>query len=232
MPGPLNRRRILAGAALSLIPAVARAEAPKSAAFSFPLLGDLHLDRLEQHDLEWLRREKPNDVHQVEEYSRITREVAPGLWKEVREQSAAGAGSPFVVHVGDFVEGLAGTPERARQQCAESVRLVKEAALGRPFLFTKGNHDVTGPGADEAFRSVLLPYLSEGASQELKSASYTMERGDTLFVYFDGYSRDSLPWLERTLAQRRASQLIFVIHQPVVPFGARANWQVYARPNQ
>lgn len=229
---PLTRRQLLAGVTSSLLPAVARAETPKSGAYSFPLLGDLHLDRLEQHDMEWLRREKPNDVHQVEDYSRITREVAPGLLKEVREQVADGGDCPFIVHVGDFVEGLAGTPALARRQCEDSVRLVKEAGFGRPFLFCKGNHDITGPGAEAAFSGVLVPYLSEGLNRELKTSSYTVERGDTLFAYYDSYSRDSLAWLERTLERRRAGRLIVVIHQPVVPFGARANWQVFSRPEQ
>jgi hypothetical protein len=228
----LTRRELIAGAAgLALHGARAAQGAPE--AFAFPLLGDLHFDRLEHHDMAWLEREKPNDVSQVKNYSRLTQEVLPGLLTEVR-QAVAGAKSPipFVVQVGDLVEGLCGTPDLARRHCEEAVAFVREAKLGAPVLFTKGNHDVTGPGSVEAFDQVLLPFLSQGSEQELKSASYTVEKGDSLFVYFDAYSRDSLPWLEKTLADRKPKRLFFVVHLPVVPFGARASWHLFNSPRQ
>jgi hypothetical protein len=70
-----------------------------------------HFDRLEHHDMAWLQKERPNDVRQVENSSRITREVMPALFTEVREQIAAQkVAVPFVVHIGDLMEGLAGHP--------------------------------------------------------------------------------------------------------------------------
>ena len=53
--------------------------------WSFPLLGDLHFDRLEHHDHGWLAREHPGDVSQVQNYSRITREMTPRLFARVSE---------------------------------------------------------------------------------------------------------------------------------------------------
>ena len=50
------------------------------------LLGDLHFDRLEHHDMAWVEREKPNDVRQIQDYSRKTREVMPLLFAHLREQ--------------------------------------------------------------------------------------------------------------------------------------------------
>jgi len=129
--------------------------------------------------------------------------------------------------VGDLVEGLCGTPELARRHCEDALAFVREKRLGAPFLFTKGNHDVTGPGAAEAFDQVLLPFLAGEAKQELKTASYTVEEGDALFAYFDAYRRDSLAWLERALEGRRARHLFVVVHPPVVPFGARSTWTVF-----
>jgi hypothetical protein len=231
----LDRRAFLtaAGSALGLtLPAGAADERNPASGFCFALLGDLHLDRLEHHDMEWLRREKPNDVAQVESYSRITREVAPGLFEELREQIAARKDTAFAVHIGDFVEGLSGTPERARTHCRDAISFLRQAKLGTPFLFCKGNHDVAGPGAAEAFDEVLLPFLAGEARQELKTASYVMEHSGALFVYYDAYSRDSLAWLEKTLQGRQAQHLFFVIHPPVVPFGARSTWHVFAHERQ
>src|SRR5688572_16174769 len=53
----------------------------------FPLLGDLHIDRPEHHDQDWLAKEHPGDVSQVTNYCRITREVTPKLLEVVRRRS-------------------------------------------------------------------------------------------------------------------------------------------------
>src|SRR5437867_3035733 len=71
--------------------------------WSFPLLGDLHFDRLEHHDHEWLAREHPGDVSQVQNYSRITRELTPKLFGRVRgslaELNKAKTHVPFVLQL-------------------------------------------------------------------------------------------------------------------------------------
>jgi 3',5'-cyclic AMP phosphodiesterase CpdA len=202
--------------------------------FDFLLLGDLHFDRLEHHDHEWLKREKPNDVRQVENYSRITREVVPSLFAELKGQ-AREKKPAFLCHIGDFVEGLAGTPELARRHCQEAVEFVEKVDLGVPFLFCKGNHDVTGPGAVEAFNDVLQSFIARQAREKV-SSFFTRRQGDCLFVYFDAYDRpaDHLDWLERTLATRPAEirQVFFVVHPPLIPYGARSNWHLFAKPSE
>jgi UDP-2,3-diacylglucosamine pyrophosphatase LpxH len=201
--------------------------------FRFALLGDLHFDRLTHHDTEWLKREKPNDVHQVENYSRLTRETLPGLFAELRQQIATTKDIAFTAHIGDFIEGLAGTPELARLHCREAVAFVREAKTERSFLFCKGNHDVTGPGSVEAFNEVLLPFIAGEARTELvptNGANYITRHGDCLFVWYDAYHRGSLGWLEATLKKRTEKHLFVMIHPPVVPYGARANWHLFAKP--
>ena len=159
---------LLAGTAgLSLLPPPVRAASKE--AFAFPLLGDLHYDKLGCHDLELLGREKPDDLRQVREYSSLTTDTVPRLFASVRETIADLNGSPdttvpFAVQVGDLVEGLCGSAEQARQLDAAALAFVREARLGVPFLFTKGNHDITGPGAADAFKSVFHPFLGEQAA--------------------------------------------------------------------
>jgi 3',5'-cyclic AMP phosphodiesterase CpdA len=138
----------------------------------------------------------------------------------------------LVVHVGDLIEGLCGTPQLARRQCEEVIDLLTKADLGAPLLLTKGNHDVTGPGAVDAYQQVLLPYLAKQAGQPLTTARYAVERHDCLFVQYDCYDRESLGWLERALADRTARHVFVVVHQPIVPFQARPNWSVLIQPNR
>ncbi|MBC8139713.1 MAG: metallophosphoesterase, partial [Fibrella sp.] len=213
------------------------ADAAETREFAFPLLGDLHFDRLEHHDMAWLQKEKPNDIRQVENYSRITREVLPGLFREVKEQIAAQkVAVPFAVHIGDFVEGLAGTPELALRHCREAVEFVETARIGAPFLFCKGNHDVTGPGSVDACNAVLMPFLAAQAKQPLDGSVLTVRQGDSLFVYFDAYDDPAgkgLDRLEKQLAARgNVKQVFFIIHPPVVPYGARSTWHIFAKQSE
>ena len=230
-------KRLLVGAAgLNLLSPPVRAASKE--AFAFPLLGDLHYDELRCHDLELLGREKPDDLRQVREYSSLTTDTVPRLFASVRETIADLNGSPdttvpFTVQVGDLVEGLCGSAEQARQLDADALAFVREARLGVPFLFTKGNHDITGPGAADAFKSVFHPFLSEqaavfGGDRRLTTARYRIEYGNALFCFFDAYDKESLPWLEAELARRTARHCFVVIHPPVVPYGARSTWHLYS----
>ncbi len=230
-------KTLLAGTAgLSLLPPPVRAASKE--AFAFPLLGDLHYDKLSCHDLELLGREKPDDLRQVREYSSLTTDTVPRLFASVRETIAdlnrlPDTTVPFTVQVGDLVEGLCGSAEQARQLDAAALAFVRETRLGVPFFFTKGNHDITGPGAADAFKSVFHPFLGQqaavfGGDSRLTAARYRIEYGNALFCFFDAYDKESLPWLEAELARRTARHCFVVIHPPVVPYGARATWHIFS----
>ncbi len=248
---PLTRRQFIRttvnASSLALVPKLTAASSAGVAAeksFSFVLLGDLHFDRLEHHDMEWVRRDKPNDVRQIENYSRITREVTPALLQTVRETIADLNRTPatrvrFVLQAGDLVEGLCGNEALSVRQNTEAIALVQEARLGAPLLFTKGNHDITGPGSVAAYQSVFHPFLTEQAravndtSAAVKSGSYAVEAGSAVFAFFDAYEAGaSLEWLEALIARRTAQHLFVAVHPPVVPYGARATWNVFAQTRE
>lgn len=239
----ISRRRLLHtswGAAASLaVAAHDRAASSLADAFTFILLGDLHYDKLEHHDMAWLQKKKGGDLGQIKNYSRITADLMPQLFTRVREtivglNQSSQTKVAFVLQVGDIVEGLCGTAELAARQNTEALQFIQGAGLGVPFLFTKGNHDVTGDGAPEAFKEVFHPFLSgemnkvKTGSTKLQQASYTLEQGNSLFCFFDAYDAESLDWLEAALDRRTASHCFVAIHPPVVPYGARSNWHLFA----
>jgi hypothetical protein len=208
--------------------------AREQADFSVIVLGDTHFDRLAHHDMDWLKREKPADVRQVENYSRITEQVLPGLVREVRETVARPSGRvPFVLHLGDLVEGLCGRENLARRHCEEALELFSAKALGAPLVLTKGNHDITGPGADRAFDQILAPATAHPDAEHRQGANSVIRHRGWWFVVFDAYRPDSLEWLGRAVADHRPDHapMIFVIHPPVVPYSARC-WHVMNRPAQ
>jgi hypothetical protein len=247
MSPPLTRRHFLhasaAATGTACLPRWTHAGAPASGAtqpFSFILLGDLHFDRLEHHDMDWVRRDKPHDVSQIENYSRITRDLSPRLFQALRETIAelgptAAAPVTFALQAGDLVEGLCGHEELSTRQNTEALEFIRDSRLGVPLVFIKGNHDITGPGAAAAFRNVFHPFLTtqvqaiSPTAAPVTSARYSFERGNALFACFDAYEPvESLEWLE-AVAQRRTAEHFFVaIHPPVVPYGARATWHLFA----
>ena len=232
-----------AATSLTLAQALSRAAEAKSSkapSFSILLLGDLHYDKLEHHDLAWLDRTHPNDLSQIKNYTRVTTEIMPRLFATLRETITELNQSPatkvaFVLQVGDLVEGLCGSEERSVRQNTEVLEFVRGARLGAPFLFAKGNHDITGDGAREAFARVFHPFLTEQrralmvGADAVSSARYTVEVGNAQFAFFDAYeSAESLEWFEAVAAKRTADHLFTIVHPPVVPYGARATWTVFA----
>lgn len=236
------RRRFLRNAlrvtAALALPSLARAAAPASTkAFSFILLGDLHYAKLAHHDMKWLREHKAGYLSQINNYTRITADITPRLFATVKETMAARAAAPetraaFVLQAGDLVEGLCGTAELSALQNREAIGFVESQKLGVPFVFTKGNHDVTGDGAVEAFKEVFHPFLSQQTAAfqgggEVKSACCSIEHGNAQFCFFDACEKTSFDWLQAALARRTAQHCFVTIHPPVVPYGARATWHLY-----
>lgn len=225
----LTRRQFLASSVAAL-PALS--SAADDSAFSFALLGDLHYDKVDHHDLAWLDRHHAGDLSQIRNYSRITADLTPRLFDAVR-QSVAESRSDFVLQVGDLVEGLCGSEERSERQNREALAFVSSAKLGVPFLFTKGNHDVTGDGAPEAFKEVFHPHLQSQTrgfkgGDKIERAFYTVQHRDALFCFYDAYDVSSLNWLEAALAKRTARHCFVIIHPPVVPYGARSTWHLFS----
>lgn len=238
MPGPLSRRELLR---TSLGAACATVRPPPAAAadgFSLVLLGDLHFDRPEHHDRLWVATTHPDDLQQIEDYARITRDLMPRFFDALRARIAelgrsAAMHTGCVVQAGDFVEGLCGSRALAVRQDEDALAFVRGARLGAPFLFTKGNHDVTGPGAVEAFGDVFHPYLAEQAravspAAAVTSARCAVEVGCAQLVFYDAYDAESLAWFEAAAARRTAAHLFVIVHPPVVPYGARSTWHLYS----
>lgn len=241
----ISRRHFLQTTAAATGLALAPRWAPAASAgagkqFSFVLLGDLHYDKLEHHDMAWVKQDKPNDISQIENYTKITRDISPRLLATVRETIGELNKNPatrvsFVLQAGDLVEGLCGSEELSVRQNTEALAFVRDAKLGVPWLFTKGNHDITGPGAVAAFGSVFHPFLTaqsravNPSSAEVKSARYTVDSGNAQFVFFDAYeAAASLDWFEAVAAKRSAEHFFVVVHPPVVPYGARSTWHIFS----
>ncbi len=226
-------RVILCAHIILLALGVINAKANESTAYSFVYLGDIHFDKNSHHDFDWVRADKPNDIRQIEDYVRITENHTPGLLRRVQSLIESGNGRiKMVVQGGDFTEGLCGTRELQQTQFKDALKCVRKYIPRTPFIAAKGNHDITGPGAREAFDSIMLPWLSKECKKQIDSASFCFTKGPDLFVFFDAYHDNNLDWLQKTLGRNRHRHTFVVMHPPAVPYNARSTWHIFSREKE
>ena len=142
---------------------------------SFIVLGDIHYDLWEDHDMKWLQSEKPSDISQIEEYTSITKENWNDFMSVIKERAITTKfHTKAIVQLGDLSEGLAGTPEKAQQMAANTIKALLDTKMPVPWIISKGNHDVTGPGAKQAFLDHYVPYIRKQTDNpKIQNASYS-----------------------------------------------------------
>jgi 3',5'-cyclic AMP phosphodiesterase CpdA len=204
----------------------------KEGVFSFVILGDMHFDKFEHHDVQYMLENYPNDIRQVINYAHLTWQTMPELMR-VTKAKASEIGAAFFLQLGDFLEGLCGSKELASLQATEFIQFISDQDLQRPFLVTKGNHDITGIGAREVYAETVLPWQQKELQQPVESSNVTFVHKNARFVMFDGYAgAESLDWLKIVLADHKEDHLFFCVHEPVVPYNARSTWHVFNRDLQ
>ena len=201
--------------------------------YSFVYLGDMHFDKMAHHDFEWVRAEKPNDIRQIEGYVKNTEKYTPGLLKRIRDSIESSNGRiKMVVQGGDLTEGLCGSRQLQETQFKDARQMIRNYIPETRFVAVKGNHDITGPGAREAYDNVMLPWLSEECEKKIDSGSFFFMQGPDLFVFFDAYHNNKLDWLEETLCENKHRHAIVVMHPPAVPYNARSTWHLFWRDRE
>ena len=202
---------------------------PSKSEYGFALLGDLHFDKLSHHDMDWVKGRHPGDVRQIENYSRVTKQNSRGLLESVSNSLKDQNISTFaIIQSGDFVEGLCGSYELQALQFKEAIAFVEPLTPSIPFLISKGNHDVTGPGAAKAYSDIIVPWLAKQLDTTISGTSYYVKHKSDLFIFFDAY-RPDLDWLDEVLDQHPARHVFFIIHKPVVPYNARSQWHIFSK---
>lgn len=102
---------------------------------------------------------KPDDLRQVTtEYTQFTKKNWPAFSKQLRNRVKTYKPEiKAILQLGDISEGLAGSEQKAEQMAQSVVKAVDAVAMSIPWIITKGNHDITGPGAQEAFIKYYIP---------------------------------------------------------------------------
>lgn len=200
---------------------------------SFIALGDLHYDKLEFHDLDWLKNKwrNPDDYRQVtQEYTVYTEKNWDSLIavlkyqiKEYQPKVSA------VVQLGDLMEGLAGSPAYAEKMAKGTVKALEEADLNIPWVLIKGNHDGWyGPGEPNAYKQIVVPFLNSKLGIQTENSFYTYSIGPVEFICCPDFpDRDYVvQFIEDSLTKSKAKYKIVAIHTPIIPVTGRC-WDLF-----
>jgi hypothetical protein len=186
---------------------------------------------MKNHDMDWLRN-KPDDMRQVREYTMNTEKNWDDFMGIIRSKALT-VKPPVkaLIQLGDLSEGLAGSEEKAEQMASDIVKAVQAANIPVPWIIAKGNHDVTGPGATEAFLRHYTPmYRNQTGNPEILNASYTYRSGNVQITCLDPWDRsiDMVKFLEGELTSSNAKFKFVAIHEPVIPVTERC-WHTLRR---
>ena len=191
---------------------------------SFLVLGDLHYDLIDDHDMDWLSN-KPDDLRQVKEYTAYIKDNWDDFMEIIR-QKVQTVKPPLkaVVQLGDLSEGLAGTKEKARQMASNTMKAIDASQMPVPWIIAKGNHDVTGPGSYEAFQEFYVPmFRKETNNPEINNASYSYSIENVQITCIDPWDKelDMVTFLEKELSSSKAKFKFVVVHEPIIPVTER-----------
>ena len=203
---------------------------------SLIVLGDLHYDLLSDHDMDWLRT-KPDDLRQVtKEYTVYTEKHWDDFMNLLRVKAeSVKPATKAIIQLGDLSEGLAGSEEKAKQMAQNTMKAIKETKMPVPWILSKGNHDITGPGAVDAFNEYYVPMIrKQTGNPAIHNASYSYSFNQTQITVIDPWDRttDMVAFLDRELSGSSAKVKFVVVHEPVIPVTERC-WHTLRRtPDQ
>lgn len=196
-------------------------------AYEVMILGDTHYDTPET-------RQKDEKLTENQEKARIRNferweKNIPAMLDAAGKRSARNVA--FVVQLGDIIQGGCGSEELQTKAFQEVLAVLKKQ-FSVPLYVVKGNHDIHGPGAEEAFTKIMLPYLNREFGQKNaveNSANYAVMYDKDLFIYFDSM-KPNVDFVEKALEEHKdARHVFFLTHLPVIPSGEgrRPDWIVY-----
>lgn len=200
---------------------------------SFLVLGDLHYDLLNDHDTSWLRTNNPYELGKIiNRFTIITEKTWPDFMGIVRKKTQSYK-PPIkaIIQLGDLSEGSAGSEEKARQMASNVMKAIEVTQMPVPWIIIKGNHDVTGPGAVEAFQEFYVPEIRKQTNNpDIKNASYSYSTGNIQIICLDPWDKnvDMVAFLEEEFTSSDAKFKFVVVHQPVIPVTERC-WHMFAQ---
>lgn len=185
------------------------------------LTGDIHFDLPGDHHWEWV--EEVNHKAAIDMHCARTARTFKPLMETLKNQAlAANPPASAVVQLGDLQEGMAGSPEMASQLTRHTLEAIEAPQLPVPWVLVQGNHGLQGPGAKEAYKAQVVPYLQKELDPSITSMNYSYHIGDAHIVVLDHFNNPDgfIDFLEAELEASTARYKFVAIHEPVIPISS------------
>jgi hypothetical protein len=114
---------------------------------------------------------------------------------------------------------------------SNAMKALDETNIKVPWIIAKGNHDVTGPGAVEAFNEIYVPMIRrQTGNDKITNASYSYRFDNVQITCLDPWdkSTDMAAFLDKELSSSDAKFKFVVVHEPVIPVTERC-WHTLRR---
>lgn len=207
-----------------------------AADYQVMVLGDIHFDAKKYHT-------SPNGEI-VTRYSNKYIDMWNGKSQALLKTSAnmMNANFPFVIQLGDFIQGHAATQEKLANMLTESFREVKKFFPNHKLLSVKGNHDVRRQTANIAlwehqiYEQSFLPLISGELGKKSVKSNYTVTYNNDLYIFYDDFAEPqphtSINFLKKSLeAHPNVRNIFFITHIPLLPCStAKPGWLLPAFP--
>jgi len=192
---------------------------------SLIVLGDIHYDLLDDHEMDWLKK-KPDDLRQVtEEYTVYTKKNWTDFTAIIKNKATSEVPPvKAVIQLGDLSEGLAGSEDKAFQMASHTMKAIDETEMPVPWIIARGNHDITGPGAEQAFKEYYVPmFRKQTGNSKINNASYSYSYDNVQITCIDPWDKetDLIRFLEKELTASKAKYKFIAVHEPVIPVTER-----------
>lgn len=211
-------------------------------------MGDLHYDNKECREPEMLKNLKDWQKDEMNRNLRSWREDGESLkMLELVGKTAVELNSPFVLQMGDFCQGDAGSEAMAAKLIMACMNTCKQY-IHVPFIATKGNHDPRGKGANAAVNKTLPAFWSKEMNIDppLTSTTFAFRQGPDVFIILDDITLGAakrekegevekvtypnLENLEKLLKENTDARYTFIVcHLPIIPTSAD-RWMPFGGP--
>ena len=199
--------------------------------YEFLILGDTHYDSPEVRVLN--KKLKPGRAKEYKRNLNCWSKNMPSLLEAAGERAAGQV--DFVVQLGDLTQGDCGAQKLQEKSFRNAVSTIRKA-VKVPFYAVKGNHDIRGKGAQEAYINVMIPYLEKALKTPpavKDTGHFVLKHKKDLFIFFDSIKPD-LAYVEKAFAENPDVRYVFFMtHLPLLPCaGGDPSWIVFGSPKQ
>ena len=174
-------------------------------------IGDIHYDGQQYH---------------IEPLSERAAKLHYTQWQGTSQKVLAAAGKqssgvPFVVQLGDMINGDCDNAELQGAALRDAFAEIKRHFPGKKLLSLAGNHDHRGRSdASQAPDKYLIPLLKKELGKEVKmtGTNYAVRYGKDLYIFYDYRKKESGDLVKKVLADSSdARHIFFLSHLPMFP---------------